>query len=128
MIENLFNKTNDPIILQDCTLFIGLDYYDIGTTYIFSKYNTKKVEQFGNLWIKKTIRTDEFNRGYFSSLPYVDFAFSNKLSQDGISIIGYYKNGRYIVEGIDIEDNRVGFGDDNYFVANFSFYNIKLLR
>lgn len=127
MIENLFLKKATPLILQDCTLFIRLDYYDIGTTYIFTNQITNKVEQFGDEWIKNHIRTENDNKGYFSSPPYLDFVLMNKfIGRNDIAIIGYYKKIRYIVDGVHIGDTRSEF--EKYFAAKFRFSEIKQLK
>ncbi|WP_138417791.1 hypothetical protein [Aquibacillus sediminis] len=125
MIENLFIKKNNPLILQDCTLFIGLDYYDINTTYIFTKQNTNKVEQFRHEWVQNHLKKERVNKGYFSSPPYSDFIFPDKfIDRDDIAIIGYNNGVRYFVEEVQIEDTKFG----GYFAAKFSFSNYKRIK
>ena len=126
MIEKIFTKNSikKPLILTNCTLFIDLEHYDIGTTYIFRNQENYKVEEFGQEWVVDHIRGDIFNKGYFTSPPYLDFMFGEKLSNyEIVSIIGYSNNVRYYVSGISVGNSKYG----EEFVCKFSFLDFKLL-
>ncbi|MDR4927238.1 hypothetical protein [Peribacillus simplex] len=127
MIEKIFTKKSlkKPLILTKCTLFINLEHYDIGTTYIFSNQTTYKVEEFSSEWVQDNLKTEIFNKGYFSSPPYLDFIFGEKFNHpDEVAIIGYSKGIRYYVSGISVGDNSMS---DN-FVAKFRFLDCKKIN
>lgn len=127
MIEKVFTNSSirKPLILTSCTLFIDLEHYDIETTYLFRNQTSYKVEEYSNEWIVDRIRGEIFNKGYFSSPPYLDFMFGEKLNNPEItSIIGYYGKTRYFVSGISISKNKIG--ED--FVCKFSFLDLERLN
>lgn len=123
MIESLFIKKNDPIVLINSVLFIGLDYYDLDKTYIFIKQNKEKIEQFGEEWIVDHIVTDNVYKGYFSSPPYADFLGEKIYNRDDISLIGYSEKFRYFLGGLSINGNNFSFGE--FFAAKFRFTSFK---
>jgi hypothetical protein len=125
MIENLFVKKKLPLILNECTLYIGINHYDINTTYIFKENTSVKVEQFGHEWIQNHLKMETFHIGYFSSPPYTDFLFNRIDESDDVAIIGYSKRTRYIVNGISISKDKSNFGE--YYLAKFKFLECKLL-
>lgn len=130
MIEEIFtSKTvSNPIILEDCTLYIRLDPYPIGTTFIFRQQTSHKVQKFGYLYNTNIIRSDISNMGYFSSINYLDFfPFHSKLTnaaEDEIAIFGYSNSFKYIIRGINITKKNFG---ENY-LARFSFSDYKASR
>ena len=127
MIEKIFTKNSikKPLILTNCTLFIDLEHYDIGTTYIFRNQTYYKVEEFGNEWVVNHLRGEIFNKGYFASLPYLDFMFGEKLFNSVIvAIIGYSGKSRFYVSGISIGNTKMG--ED--FVCKFSFLDLQRLN
>jgi hypothetical protein len=127
MIEEIFTKNSikKPLILKNCTLFIDLEHYDIGTTYLFRNQANYKVEEFGNEWVINHIKGEFFNKGYFSSPLYSDFMFGQKFNNpDIVAIIGYSGRSRYYVSGISIGDNKIGDG----FVCKFRFLDLQRLK
>lgn len=130
MIENIFtSKTvSKPIILEDCSLYLRLDHYPIGTTFIFSQQVSHEVQGVGNLYNTNVIRSDLSNIGYFSSIKYFDFLpFKSKLTdmqEDEIAIFGYSNNFRYIIRGISITKETFG----KNFTAQFSFSDYRVSR
>lgn len=110
MLEKIFQKSKfnskKPMIFTDCTLFFGLDHFDIDNTYIFQNQKEYEYSTVGEMWIDGRMRTEYSNIGYFSTNFYSikHFGLINHFieNENKASIIGYYKNERYIVSGISI--------------------------
>lgn len=131
MISEIFlkNRAQKPLILDNCTLFIKLEHYDINTTYIYKKQGSYKVEECGQLWVQDYIRTEISYIGYFTCPPYSDFVFGDAFSgvdSEDVVIIGYSKGIRYYVDGISITKDKFGFGVG--YATKFSCMDLKILK
>lgn len=131
-VKKLFqsDSRNKPLILEDCTLFIRLDYYAIGRTYLFRSNRTYVIQQFPAISISKRFSGEISNIGYFTStLLYKDFldkfmSETKMINTEEVSIIGYSNGNRYMVSGISMS-NMVAFPG---FTARFTFDEYKLLN
>lgn len=126
MIESLF-KIKKPLVLTDCTIFIRLKYFEIGSTYLFTEVQQNKLEVFGDIWTKGSVIDKYNNIGYFSSYPYYELSsFDLPAFDDEISIIGYSDGVRYIVPSISINHTHTKY-EESSFAAKFMFLNYKAI-
>ncbi|MFL0365722.1 hypothetical protein ACH0BF_22190 [Pseudobacillus sp. 179-B 2D1 NHS] len=128
MIEAIFSKGKEPLILEECMLFIGLSWYEIGRTYVFEEHQTHKVGKFKKPWRNRHIVTEHMNYGYFSSLPRSGVFTYELLESESekAAIIGYSKGKKYYVYGISTDKYRDRFDGKGYStVIKFRFLELK---
>ncbi|MED0668049.1 hypothetical protein P4T04_17280 [Bacillus badius] len=131
MIEAIFAKGSQrkkPVILEECILFIGLSWHEIGTTYVFQEHLENKAYKIGG-FTKRSLVTEHMYYGYFSSLPYSDLSIHklHESEREEVAIIGYSNERKYYVYGISV-DKYEKIRGENYIVFKFSFFELKLLR
>lgn len=122
MIKEIYISRSgiDPLILENCTLFIRLKPYSIQTTFIFSTNNSHKAERLG-LFNKKSIHLDKTQTGYFSHSisPFLQFELA-KADFEEVTIIGYNNDVKFIIRGV----NYIKQNSSKGFLVKFTFSDI----
>lgn len=129
ILQNNLFSSNNPIVLENCTLFFRLKHFEIDDVFLFHRQDTYSFSIVGELWLKGKIQTEYNSKGYFSTKVYTRehfhmFDHFNNYGAEEVSIIGYYKKNKILVSGISLIKGK---GDYNEgLTCKFSFIEYKI--
>jgi hypothetical protein len=125
-----FYKSSNPVVLDDCFIYIGDKPILITKTYLFIRHSYLKVTKIGNDWIEDNIRDKVSIKGYFYSKPTIEFGLFNEETYDkDIKLIGNKGNSQYQISGVSIGRTKNQFGEsDSFQISKFSALDYEIIH
>lgn len=128
MIEKLFNKKSNPIVLENAFLERGKQRELVSKIYLFMKTKNLKVEELGNEWITDHINVENSYKGYFYSVPQ-PVSFERLLGIDSfdeeVTLIGERGSTQFKINGVSV-NNTINKAD--VIISRFTALSVDMIQ